>query len=175
MGTNQRKKEIIYPHFGWNNISFQRLWSKREDFQSPIHREERQGSSSQLSMNDLIWIDIWILAEHFGSHVFWTATVCSCQLISLESFLAEAEIGYFQVAVHVDHYVFWFYVSVYDVLFVKVLDSQKNLDKAVTSLIFCHSLHFSQVKEKFTSWAIFSNSSCCSQVIRMTHAIFNWL
>ena len=126
-----------------------------EDFQSPTRKEEHRDSSSQLSMNGLIWIDRLILAEHFGSHILWTAAVCSCQFVSLESFLAEPEISYFQVAVHVNHNVLWFYVSVNDVLFVEVLDSQKNLDKAVTSLIFCHSLYLSQVEEELTSWTIF--------------------
>ena len=126
-----------------------------EDFPSPTRKEERRDSNSQLSTNGLIWIDRLILAEHFGSHILWTAAVCSCQFVSLESFLAEPEISYFQVAVHVNHNVLWFYVSVNDVLFVEVLDSQKNLDKAVTSLIFCHSLYLSQVEEELTSWTIF--------------------
>jgi hypothetical protein len=65
-----------------------------------------------------------LLGQHLWSHILGTAAVRSGELVRPKSGLAESEVSYFEVSVHIYHDVFRFYVSVYDVLAVQVLDSQ---------------------------------------------------
>jgi len=74
-------------------------------------------------MNVQLFIKKNLLAKHFGCHVLRTATVSCCEFINPQSFFAETEISDFKISMHVNHDIFWFNVSIDDVLVVKVLDS----------------------------------------------------
>ena len=160
---NLHMMEIIFLHFGLNSIFSIHLLNKMEGFLSPIHREELQGNNSQLSTNDLIWIGGWLLVEHLWSHVLWATTVSCSKLISFKSLFAETKISYFKVTIHVNHNVFRFDISIDDMLIMKILNSKKNFNETISSLILCHSFHLSQIKEEFTSWTVFISKTIHSR------------
>lgn len=95
-----------------------------------------------------------LLGQHFRSHVLGTAAVGGGELIGPESGLAESEVSYLEVSVQVDHDVFGFDISVYDVLAVQVLNAQQDLDEAVASLVLTHLAHLPQVVEQLSTRTI---------------------
>lgn len=94
------------------------------------------------------------LAKHLRSHILRTSTVSRGKLVCSKSFFAESEISYFKISIHVNHDIFRFDVSIDDVLVMKILNTCKNFNKTVSSLIFCHFFDLSEVKEQLTSWTI---------------------
>ena len=154
MVTNWHKKEILCLHFGSNSISYQHLLNKMEDFLSPVHKEALPNSNNQLSMNDPIWIDEKVLAEHFRRHVLRTTAVSSSKLICPQSLFTKTKISNFEVSVHINHDILRFDIPVDNMLIVKILYPKQNLNKAISGLILSHSLHFSQVIEKLSTRTI---------------------
>ena len=154
MVINWHKKGILCPHFGSNSIFCQHLLNKMEDFLSPVHKEVLPNSNSQLNMNDLIWIDEKVLAEHFRCHVLRTTAISSSKLICPQSLFTKTKISNFEVSVHINHDILRFDVPVDNMLVVKILYPKQDLNKAISSLILSHSLHFSQVIEKLSTRTI---------------------
>lgn len=94
------------------------------------------------------------LLNHLRRHVLCASAEAVGDLSGLEADLREAEVGDLDVSVVIDEEVFWFEVSVDDVLLMQVHEAIQNFDKVESSLFFRHPFDGLQVVEKLSPGAI---------------------
>lgn len=125
-----------------------------EGFLSPISRAERPCNSNPSNMSDQLSISKTLLSKHFGSHIFRAAAIGGSELIGSKALFTESEVGYFQIAIHIDHNVLWFDIAVDDILTVQILYSLQYLNEAISGIVFCHFTNSTKVVEQLSTCTI---------------------
>lgn len=58
------------------------------------------------------------------------------------------------MAIMVDYDIFWLDIAIYDFFAMEISETDQYFDEAVSSLLFSHSLHFSQIVEELATRAV---------------------
>ena len=94
----------------------------------------------------------------FLNHLWWHVLSTSTKTISdfprVKSKLRQTEISYLDMAIMIDEQIFWFQISIDDILLMKVHKSIENFDKIELSIFFRHSFHCFKVVEELASRTI---------------------
>ena len=110
----------------------------------------KQGSKS-IEVNT-IWMSTFL--NHLWWHILSTSTKTICDFPSIKSKLRQTKISYLDVSIMIDEQIFWFKISIYDILLMKVHKSIENFNKIELSIFFRHSFHCFKVVEELSSRTI---------------------
>lgn len=93
---------------------------------------------------------VTLFMQYFRCKVVWCAAKRK-SLCTIVKNLSQAEICKADIPIFIHQDVFWFQVTINNLLLVQVSDSHAYLNRVESSTIFCESLGITQVHEKFST------------------------